>query len=80
MRKPWLAIAFMLTLLGGYLAGRAQLRTVEAAPAPRLVVVPKAWGDFKGVYYDQLLFEDNTGTIRSVYPNGSSVVFTVTRR
>ena len=47
---------------------------------PRNVLVPKQWGDFRGVYYDQLLFEDRDGTIRSIFPNGGVVVFTVTRR
>ena len=41
--------------------------------------VPKSYGTFKAVYYDQLLFEDDKGVIRSVYPGGT-LVFVATRR
>jgi hypothetical protein len=80
MRKGLIAVAVaLLAFLAGY-----QVRALESVHAQdkraRNVVVPKNWGTFRAVYYDQLLFEDDSGTIRSVYPSSNSVVFTVTRR
>jgi hypothetical protein len=75
------AAVLALIFLGGYYAGRAPVRVVHAqSPSPQRVwTVPKSWGDLKGVYHDQLLFEDQHGTIRSVFPNSASVVFTIRR-
>jgi hypothetical protein len=56
---------------GGSQAGAARERTF---------VVPRQYGQFKGVLHDQLLFEDERGTIRSVYAGNGGVVFTVVRR
>ena len=82
MTRKLVAVAILtIALLTGYLAGRAQPQTVRAQSPlpPKLWNVPKSWGQFKAVYYDQLLFEDEQGTIRSVYPNSNVVVFTIRR-
>ena len=52
----------------------------QAIPPQRTVSVPRPFGNFRGTFGDQLLFEDERGTIRSVYPNGGSVIFTVVRK
>ena len=62
------------------LAAIAALTLAGAQNGPRQMFVPKAWGDFKAVYNDQLLFEDNQGTIRFVYPSTGQVTFSVARR
>ena len=46
---------------------------------PRRLRVPKQYGKFVAVYSDQLLFEADDGTIRSVYPNGGKVIFEIRR-
>lgn len=46
---------------------------------PRRLQVPKQYGKFVAVYSDQLLFEAEDGTIRSVYPNGGKVIFEIRR-
>ena len=67
-------LAFAAGLITGKTGGTAQ------ADVRREFVVPKNWGTFRAVYHDQLLFEDDHGTIRSVFPNGSTVVFVISRR
>jgi hypothetical protein len=56
----------------------------QSSPQPsnhdKTFVVPRQYGQFKAVMHDQLLFEDERGTIRSVYAGGGGVVFTVIRR
>jgi hypothetical protein len=59
-------------------AGQPQPEGISARS--RTFVVPREYGQFKGVLHDQLLFEDGRGTIRSVYAGGGGVVFTVMRR
>jgi len=79
-RLTLLAIAFLL-FLAGYFTGQRNPLAVHAQDhARRDFSVPKSWGALRAVYHDQLLFEDDRGVIRSVYPNGGTVVFTVTRR
>ena len=68
------ALAFAAGLMTGRTSGTAQAAT------HREFVVPKNWGTFRAVYHDQLLFEDDRGTIRSVFPNGSTLVFVISRR
>jgi hypothetical protein len=82
MRKRLVLLALaVLVFLVGYWVGERHPLTVQAQDRRvRDINVPKSWGALRGVYYDQLLFEDEHGMIRSVYPNGGSVVFTVTRR
>ena len=46
---------------------------------PRRLRVPKQYGKFVAVYNDQLLFEAEDGTLRSVYPNGGKVIFEIRR-
>lgn len=46
---------------------------------PRRLHVPKNYGKFVAVFNDQLLFEAEDGTLRSVYPNGGKVIFEVRR-
>ena len=46
---------------------------------PRRLRVPKEYGKFVAVYNDQLLFEAEDGTLRSVYPNGGKVIFEIRR-
>ena len=46
---------------------------------PRRLRVPKEYGKFVAVYNDQLLFESEDGTLRSVYPNGGKVIFEIRR-
>jgi hypothetical protein len=71
--------------LFAFLAGRWSVQPKESvvhaqSPLPSKVWnAPKSWGQFKAVYYDQLLFEDDHGTIRSVYPNSTGIVFTIRR-
>lgn len=75
MKRLVAAVVVLAAMLLSYLAGaRAQENH------PRQLWVSKRYGTFKGVYNDQLLFEDDSGTIRSVYPNGGMVVFVVNRR
>jgi hypothetical protein len=76
------AVAVVGVFVIGFWAGRWQLRVVQAQSPlpPKVWHVPKSWGTFKAVYHDQLLFEDADGTIRSVYPNATDVVFTIRRR
>jgi hypothetical protein len=71
-----------LTFLAGYYRGRPAASIVHAQSPlpPRSWTAPKSWGQFKAVYHDQLLFEDDDGTIRSVFPNSTTVVFTIRRR
>jgi hypothetical protein len=80
--KRLAALAILLvTFLAGHFSNRIQLSTVQAQSPlpPRIWNVPKEWGQFKGVYHDQLLFEDDRGTLRSVFPNSSTLVFTIRR-
>ena len=46
---------------------------------PRRLRVPKHYGKFVAVYADQLLFEAEDGTLRSVYPNGGKVILEIRR-
>lgn len=70
-------------LLGAFWFGSAQ-QPKESHPNnfayPRRFQVPKDYGKFVAVYADQLLFEAEDGTLRSVYPNGGKVIFEVRRR
>jgi hypothetical protein len=70
-----LAVAMAAGLMTGRAGGAAGHNETR-----REFIVPKHFGTFKAVYHDQLLFEDDRGTIRSVYPNSATVVFTITRR
>jgi hypothetical protein len=75
--------SLFVLFVAGYVVGRWQAADSVHAQShlpPQVWNVPKSWGTFKAVYHDQLLFEDADGTIRSVYPNSSSVVFTIRRR
>ncbi len=74
-------VVLCLAFLAGFLSG-GRTSTVLAQPQSntKVVAVSKTWGTFRGVYNDQLLFEDDHGTIRSVYPATGTVVFTITRR
>jgi hypothetical protein len=82
MKQP-LAVLVLCAL--AFLAGRYSGSTpprvhAQSQQRSRVWAAPKSWGQFKAVYYDQLLFEDDEGTIRSVYPNSTAVVFMIQRR
>jgi hypothetical protein len=81
MRRLIAVAILALAFLAGYYSGRTPLQSVQAQSPlpPRVWTAPKSWGQFKGVYHDQLLFEDEHGTIRSVFPNSTAVVFTIRR-
>jgi hypothetical protein len=79
-RLALLAVAVLLFLAGFWSGQRGPLAAQAQDRRTRDISVPKSWGVLRGAYYDQLLFEDDRGVIRSVYPNGGAVVFTVTRR
>jgi hypothetical protein len=79
VRRSGAIVIVIVALLTGYVAGGRGQSTTHP-PRAQTFQVPKSWGDFKAVYQDQLLFEDQAGTIRSVYPNGTVVVFTISLR
>jgi hypothetical protein len=60
-------------------AQQQQQRNNDNFAYPRRLSVPKQYGKFVAVYADQLLFEAEDGTIRSVYPNGGKVIFEIRR-
>ena len=81
MKTRWIAILLLCSAFAaGYALQAQQQQTTSSAYRTKELNVPKNYGTFKGVYADQLLFEDDRGIIRSVYPNGGFVVFQVTRR
>ena len=76
-----IVLALCLAFVAGYFAGgRTSTVLAQSQWTSKVVAVTKNWGSFRGVYNDQLLFEDDHGTIRSVYPSTGTVVFTITRR
>jgi len=80
LRRALAVLLFLIVFAAGFVAGRIAPSSVHADKPPRNILVPRQYGTFRSVYHDQLLFEDDGGTIRSVFPNGGMVVFTVSRR
>ena len=80
-RTPRRVIASMKSIIVGaiLLLGLAAWGQQNNTAYPRRLSVPKHYGKFVAVYSDQLLFEAEDGTIRSVYPNGGKVIFEIRR-
>jgi len=74
MKKYVAAVALALGL-----AAWGQQQNQDNFSYPRRLQVPKKYGKFVAVYGDQLLFEAEDGTLRSVYPNGGKVIFEIRR-
>ncbi|MEP7366347.1 MAG: hypothetical protein ABI972_24070 [Acidobacteriota bacterium] len=78
--KIMLALGVLLTAAAWFAgAQQQQQQHNDNFSYPRRLQVPKSYGKFVAVYADQLLFEDDGGTIRSVYPNGGKVIFEIRR-
>jgi hypothetical protein len=69
-----------LSALPVFQQSASQAGVATGGSRDRTLVVPRQFGQFKAVLNDQLLFEDERGTIRSVYVGNGGVVFTVVRR
>jgi hypothetical protein len=81
VRRLIIAAVLLLAFVAGRwsVPSRQSIVHAQSPLPPKVWNAPKSWGQFKAVYYDQLLFEDDQGTIRSVYPNSAGIVFTIRR-
>jgi hypothetical protein len=63
MRLRWALVIGILAT-----AGTIGIHELKAAPqelgAPCVVIVPRDWGEFKGLSKSGLIFEDKAGTLR----------------
>ena len=76
MKVRALNICLAVLLIGaGYVWGNRSV--VHARP---ILNAPKAWGHLVGGTADSLIFEDSSGTIRVVNPNGVEIEFQVSRQ
>jgi hypothetical protein len=74
MKLSLLAPLVLVVAWAGFLAGQTPIAK------PELIQVPRAFGQFRCVYGDILLFEDEKGTLRGVYAKDGRVIYTVNRR
>jgi hypothetical protein len=75
-------IALMGALFTGFYAGRFQVTVVHAQrPVVPVVLVPKAWGTFKGCgpCDKVMVFEDGSGILRLVDPNSGFISWQINR-
>ena len=66
MRLRWALVIGILAI-----AGTIGIHELKAAPhqmlgSPCVVVVPRDWGEFKGLSKSGLVFEDKAGTLRVI--------------
>lgn len=76
MKPRILNICFAVLLIAaGYVWGNRSV--VHARP---ITNAPKAWGHLVGGDVQGLIFEDSSGSIRIVNPNGGEIVYQMNRQ
>lgn len=74
MKLSLLAPLVLIVAWAGFLAGQTPIAKTDQ------IQVPRAFGQFRAVYGDMLLFEDEKGTIRGVYAKDGRLIYVVNRR